>query len=248
LTRSLEQAGRGVPRSGRLAGLSGQLWDECLAEMTEGQSERQALTPEEFSWDRYVGAARRRTAFVGRAWVDALSAADQGQAAAFVTTAYPWCAEAGQLRNDLRNTTGRETLDGGVRYSDLGEGKVTAVSGLLWQRADDVDRRWLRKHVWGRGRPSAEALVRVDRMVEHYAVISDVAVSTGRLVERIRAAIRTMDRPHARTVWDAWVTRQFEVGVHRAYGWGDASIPAFEAAVAGLRGSDGLENEDGGRS
>ncbi|MFF9124936.1 hypothetical protein ACF09J_16795 [Streptomyces sp. NPDC014889] len=241
LTRTLDAARRGLPRSGPLAGLPGDLWEECVTGMADGQSQRHALTHGTFSWERYTEAARRRTAFVGSAWADVLTAGGDPRAAAFVTTAYPWCAEAGQLRNDLRNTTARESRDGGLRHSDLGDGRLTAVSGLLWRRADPADRQWLATRVWGRGPLGAEALVRVDRMLEHYAVRSHVVLAAGRLTRRIRAALGAIEDPRVRAVWDAWLTRQLEVGVLHGYGHGrgDASVSRFRAAVAELRGPAG---------
>lgn len=248
VARSVDRALHGTPLTGPFARLPADVWNEGLAEMADGQSLRSGMTLEEFSWEGYLSAARRRTAFVGQAWSEVLSTGGSNRTAALVSSAYPSCAEAGQLRNDLRNATGREVRDGGARYSDFGGGKVTALSGLLWERAGRRDRRWLREYVWGRGNPSAVSRATLDRLLAEYEVRSHVVAAVGRSVNLIRSTLTAVPDDRIRTVWDAWVTRQFEVGVGRDYDSGDPSISAFEAAVRALRSRGGRADQDGLRA
>lgn len=178
----------------------------------------------------------QRTAFVGRSWQHVLLCAGQDRAAAFVRLVYSWCAAAGQLRNDLRNTTSRESSGGGIPYSDVYDGRVTAVSGLLLQRVEGADRHWLLDHVWGRHPSAAEAHHRLEGMVDGLGVRADVVAAVRRYAEQIRGALAASGlRDDVGIVWDAWITRQIEVGVYRDYSYTDSSIEAFHRAVTTLR-------------
>ncbi|MEU7576293.1 hypothetical protein AB0B50_01630 [Streptomyces sp. NPDC041068] len=236
LATTVERAAHGLPGTGPLSRLPDGLWSECVADMTAGQRSRGSLAPEDFAWERYVETAVRRIAFVGHSWEYALACASERQAVSFVRRVYPWCAAAGQLRNDLRNTTGREGSGGGIPYSDVYAGRVSAVSGLLLERAEGADRRWLLSRVWGRHPAPEDTHARLDAMIADLGIRADVVAAVKQCVERIREPLGTVGlHSDVRTLWDAWITRQIEVGVYRDCEYADDAVDVFTQAVAALR-------------
>ncbi len=191
-----------------------ELWLASLAAMRLQQTNRIAL-PVDAPLDAYRWAAAERTAFIGAWWMRAAAMTGDQELSDTVRQVYPRCAVTGQLRNDLRNLTARETACGGTRYSDFLEGRATAVTMRALRRTDARDRTWLLEHVWAR----RSALPRDD--AGHLAAILDRLEVAQDVIEEIRGDLSEMyatiegsalDR-NVKRVWRAWMFRQFETGV-----------------------------------
>ncbi|MGY4101248.1 polyprenyl synthetase family protein [Nocardia sp. R16R-3T] len=210
------------------------LWEDCVHGMLTQQIMRHSVHRTSSLRD-YCCSSTARVDFVGDCWKYCGLLAENALFTQLIRNSYSHCAIAGQLRNDLRNTMERETLLGGQRYSDILDGRCTAVTILLRERAqrDELDDLMSRAST-AAGRLSLGS--DIEALLQRYEIRRTISLLVQYEAEIARMWARDLPIGHEeRILWDAWLDRQFLTGVMHDYSSTDFQRGVeFTAAIEAL--------------
>lgn len=219
------------------------LWEKSLDEFAA--SERLHISEQDsLSFRAYRDRSARRTGFLGEWWQLAATRAGNDELSRVLDKVYPLCAFVGQIRNDLCNIDVREQQNGGIRFSDFTDGRITAVTILVreWvkESASSQDRSWLQHEVWRSKRIlRPDEMARLSVMCHRSQTIELLTSITDNSIQRIKEAINTSALSEdLKALWSGWVFRQFHVRVTGPYWDGDSSARQFIQAVRRLNRHD----------
>jgi geranylgeranyl pyrophosphate synthase len=212
-----------------------QLWAESLDQIQSYEDLR--VQPQTgLSFSAYQEQSEKRTGFLGEWWQRVADRTGNAELGRVLREVYPTCAFTGQLRNDLRNTRVMEIYNGGTRFSDFIEGRVTAVTILVRERASIRDQRWINETIWQRQTAlSDDEIRRLDAICHKSGVLAEVAEKISCSIQRIteRFEMSALD-DDVKALGLGWIFRQFHVGVTGHYQDSHPSANRFIQAIKRL--------------
>lgn len=192
-----------------------QLWAKSLDQI-QSYEDLRVQAQEGLSFAAYRQQSEKRTGFLGEWWQRVADLTGNAELGRVLREVYPRCAFTGQLRNDLRNTRVAEIHNGGTRFSDFTEGRVTAVTILVRKKApSEEDRRWINKTIWARQTPlSDDEISRLEAICHASGALDkltrDISDSIQHIQERFDGSTLGED---LKVLGLGWIFRQFHVGV-----------------------------------
>ncbi|HEY7127276.1 MAG TPA: hypothetical protein VH540_25310 [Ktedonobacterales bacterium] len=191
------------------------LWQATLDQID--QSEKTRVEQDiHLPFSEYCRQSIRRTSFLGIWWEQGARNAGDTLLAEFIHSIYPLCAQAAQLKNDLRNADSVwETNCRGIPFSDFTDGRATAVTILVREKASATDYAWIQKHAWKQNLPlSKETIERLQAICQNSGVFDAVRTAIISTISNIEYLITNSSLSLSiKSLWLGWVLEQFSEGI-----------------------------------